>query len=113
MALTDLDAREREVVLQCLCAAAAGPFFPDWEFRTLFGIDRSDVQAIVDAWPDVDEERETVSLAINNSMNNLLGYPHGRAEEWAKYISVPTNEVRRIFDKWRGQQRSNYFEGLR
>jgi len=113
MALTDLNARETEVVFECLRAAAAGPFFPDWEFHTLFGLERGDVQAIVDAWPDVEETSEKVSLAINNSMNNLLGYPHGRPEDWPRYISVSTSEVRRIFDKWRGQPRSNYFGGLR
>jgi len=101
VALSDLDAKEREVVLECLRAAAAGPFFPDWEFQTLFGVNRDDVKTIVDAWPSVDEAQENVSVAINNSMNNLLGYPHGREKDWPRYISVPPTEVRRIFDKWR------------
>jgi hypothetical protein len=102
VALTDLDASERRVVFECLRATASGPFFPDWEFHTLIGLERSDVQAIVDAWPSINETDENVSLAINNSMNNLLGYPHGRERDWPQYISVSPVQVRRIFAKWRG-----------
>jgi hypothetical protein len=113
MALADLSPEERQIVFECLRATATGPFFPDWEFHTLFGIERGDVKAIVDAWPAVDEANENVSLAINNSMNNLLGYPHGRDREWLQYMSVPPKEVARIFKKWRGEQISNYSKGLR
>ena len=113
MALTDLDTAETQVVLECLRAASTGPFFPDWEFHTLFGLDRRDVQEGVDAWPNIDETKQNVSFAINNSMNNLLGYPHGLDKDWARYISVPPSEVRRIFEKWRGGERSNYLGGLR
>ena len=101
MALTDLDANERRVLLECLRAVAGGPFFPDWEFHTLIGVKREEMQTIVDAWTGVDETDENVSVAINNSMINLLGYPHGREKDWPKYISVSPAEVRRIFDKWR------------
>ena len=106
MALTDLDAREREVVLECLRAACTGPFFPDWEFQTLFGLERGDIQAVVDAWPDLDETKDNVSIAINNSMVNLLGYPHGLDKDWPRYISVSPVEVRRVFEKWRGDKAS-------
>src|SRR4051794_25289381 len=101
MALADLTDEEQRAVFECLTAAASGPFFPDWEFQTLFGVSRSDVKAVADAWPNVNEETESVSLAINNSMNNLLGYPHGRVRDWSRYISVGPAEVGRIFRKWR------------
>jgi hypothetical protein len=51
--------------------------FPDWEFGTIFGIERGEVKEVLNAWPDVTEEDEVVSLVLNNAMNNLLGYPHG------------------------------------
>ena len=101
MALTDLNASEQRVVFECLRAAARGPFFPDWEFHTLFGLRRAEVEAVVTAWPTINDTDQNVSLAINNAMTNLLGYPHGRENDWPQYISVPPTEVRRIFDKWR------------
>jgi hypothetical protein len=76
--LADLDDREREVVRECLRAAVNGPFFPDWEFETLFGLDREEVRRVLLSWPTLNEADETVVPAINNSMNNLLGYPMGR-----------------------------------
>ena len=94
---------ELEVVRQCLAAAALGPFFPDWEFVTLFGVERKSVAATAEAWPDVDVSSSEVSLAVNNSFANLLGYPHGAEERWSDFISVTPIEVRRIFEKWRNQ----------
>jgi hypothetical protein len=102
MALKDLDDSEKKVVRECLEAAVNGPFFPDWEFRTLFGIEREQVRVVLDAWPDVDDANENVMLSINNSMNNLLGYPHGCDQQWHSFVSVSPDEVERVFSKWRG-----------
>lgn len=58
-------------------------------------------------------------IAINNSLNNLLGYPATNGnEEWPKFISVARGEVARIFDKWRGKspltspKSQRYFDDL-
>ena len=100
MSLTDLSEEERRVVLECLRASLEGPFFPECEFTSLFGITRSDLARIVMAWPAVDEHADVVGLAINNSMNNLLGYPHRCEGEWSRFLSVPRQEVERIYLKW-------------
>ena len=101
MPLAKLNAADREVVAQCLRAAVEGPFFPDWEFPILFGLERAEVRTVLAAWPGVDESQTTVRLAINNSFSNLLGYPHGREREWSRFISVSEDEVSRVFDRWR------------
>ncbi len=31
-----------------------------------------------------------------------VGYPHEKEAVWSQFISVPEEEVDRIFDKWRG-----------
>jgi len=104
MSLQTLTDAERRVVFECLRAASGGPFFPDWEFHTLFGLHRHEVARIVAALPDIDDSEESVSLAINNAMNNLVGYPHGEDAAWPQFISVPESEVRRIFEKWRHEK---------
>jgi hypothetical protein len=65
-----LSAREIEIVRQCLSAAVEGPFFPDWEFAALIGLDRDGVAAVLAAWPARDDD--TQELAVNNVLNNLL-----------------------------------------
>ena len=100
MSLHQLTAKEKRVVLECLRASVEGPFFPDWEFQTLFGLRRQDVAEIFSR-PKLDDADEQVSLVINNAMNNLLGYPHGQGSVWRQFLSVPENEVQRIFDKWK------------
>jgi hypothetical protein len=99
--LADLDQNEREVVRQCLNAAAYGPFFPDWEFHALFGLERNEVKSVLESWPEPDETNEDVQLAINNSLSNLLGYPHGCEKEWPRFVSVSSKEVQKVFKKWR------------
>jgi hypothetical protein len=104
MPLTDLDVRERDVVRQCLQAAVDGPFFPDWEFGTIFGLERDEVRRVLRSWPEIDETHQNVVTAINNSFNNLLGYPTpNKSEIWPKFISVGGMELARIFDKWKGR----------
>ena len=113
MALEDLTSDEKKVVLQCLRASVEGSFFPEWEFSTLFGLTRAEVQEVIQRWPVDDTSDEMAALAINNAINNLLGYPHRKEEEWSKYISVSREEVHSIFRKWRDDEVARYFNGLR
>src|SRR6185369_4728051 len=103
MPLADLDEAERQAVLDCLqCVAAGFVIQHDSEFQTIMGVEVSVVKSVVAAWPNVDDSDDVVRLVINNSMNNLLGYPHGKHQEWERYNRVPLSEVARIFEKWRG-----------
>jgi hypothetical protein len=106
MGLQALNHKERQVIFECLRAAVDGPFFPDWEFHTLFGQHRSEVAEIAAAIPDIDDSDERISLAINNALANLLGYPHGATAAWQQFISVPESEVSRIFERWRRESRA-------
>jgi hypothetical protein len=104
MPLADLNEKERAVVQECLRAAVEGPFFPEWEFHTLFGLTRSEVRQVLLSWPQLNEADESVMLAINNSFNNLLGYPIANEQDlWLESISVSRAELARIFDKWKGR----------
>ena len=47
---------ERNLVRQCLDAAVHGGFFPEWEFHTLFGIERAQVAAVLLRWPDINDK---------------------------------------------------------
>lgn len=93
-----LDAGDTELVGRCLRAAASGPFFPDWEFQTLIGADRDRVQALADAWPNVDLSEPEPMDAIQSVLANLLGYPHGEEEAWRRLISVPPATVQRVLE---------------
>jgi hypothetical protein len=97
MSLVNLSEHERHVILHCLQAAADGPFFPDWEFRTLFGCERNDIRAIVAAWPRVDDSDPTVAVAINNAIVNLIGYPHGHDAD----LPFERPEIERVLARWR------------
>jgi hypothetical protein len=106
MSLQALNNKEKRVVFECLRAAVDGPFFPDAEFHTLFGLHRHEVAEIVAAIPGIDDSDERVSLAINNAMANLLGYPHGKTAAWRQFVSVSESEVSRVFDRWRHESRA-------
>jgi hypothetical protein len=100
--LSSLSEREKQTVFECLRAASDGPFFPDWEFHTLFGLKRDQVRRIAAAIPHIDDSSEEVARAINNAMIHLTGYPHHQEAVWSQFMSVPEEEVDRVFDKWRG-----------
>jgi hypothetical protein len=81
---------------QALRAAVDGPFFPEWEFHTLFGLARSEVRAVAEAWPNVDSTDANAALAINNSLVNLVGYPHEQDSAWFQWISVEPPELEEL-----------------
>jgi hypothetical protein len=122
MANQHLSDYEIKVIKECIKAAAYGPFFihdgakddPYWEIHPLFGLTIDELREIADAFPNLDFENQNVILAINNSINHLLGYPHGCSEEvWKQYISVSKNELERIYLKWTGKKERDYFNGIR
>jgi len=96
-----MEADDNEVIRQCLLAAAEGPFFPDWEFSTLMGFERDEVRQMAQRWPNWDDEVEQ-SDAINNVLNMLLAYPHGRSDVWHDYISPVRQDVADLYARWRG-----------
>src|SRR5690606_1073128 len=86
---------------ESLIAAARGPFFPDWEFHTLFGLRRAEVEYIADSFSSDTPLTGDVALALNNAMGNLLGYPHGKEAAWAEWLSVTPAQLQAIFSRWR------------
>lgn len=97
-----LSPQDAKVIGECLHATATGPFFPDWEFDTLMGMNRSEFCKIAARWPDVDLQEERVRNAVSNSLLNLSGYPIDREEEWSGYVSVPRqtlDEIRARFEQ--------------
>lgn len=95
-----LSQRESEVVRAVLSATVHGPFFPDWEFPTLMGVEREEMRAVLDAWPDfvdADDNRR----AINNAFVSLLGYPHDEWDTWATFSDADQSEVDTTYGRWR------------
>jgi len=105
MALSDLTDCEKAIVRRCLKAIADGPFIPDCEFSILFGVTREELRDIAARWPAVDDVADRqVARAINDSLNNLLGYPHREEEAWDDLIGVTRGVVRRVFQKWKDEK---------
>ncbi len=100
-AMQQLSLGEIQVLRECLLASALGPFFPEWEFQTLFGLHRRDVLRIGEAWPTLIEPLENIGKAVNNACNYLLFYPHRKWNAWRYHVSVPPWWVYEIFHQWR------------
>jgi hypothetical protein len=102
MNLDSLSDVDKAVLGKVLRAAADGPFFPDWKFQTLFGLGGGEVRAIVDAWPKPTASAEKVGIALNNSLGNLLGYPHHQDAAWSQWLPVDRDQLNELFVRLRG-----------
>ena len=89
-----------QVFRECLIASAQGPFFPDWEFPTIFGFERSEVDAIAQSFTPETAITGEVRRAVQSSIGNLLGYPHDQDLHWPKWISVTPEELSKIYKSW-------------
>lgn len=113
MGLEHLSDSDKTTLGQALRAAADGPFFPEWEFHTLFGLTRTEVRALADAWPTIDLTNPNIELAASTALNNLLGYPHGQDSAWFQWISVERRELDELLGRLQGSGNKSYFERLR
>ena len=95
----DLDPDTLRITKACLRAAVEGPFFPDWEFQTLVGVDRDTVGIVMEAWPVRTVEPERFVCAVMNSLTMLLLYPHGDQEARDHHVSVEVDEVRQALER--------------
>lgn len=82
-----LNTDEIEIIRQCLCAAVGGPFFNDRTFPTIFGFERSEIQAIAESWPHSSDEL-VESRAVEATLNQLLGFSHRQETYWPEWIST-------------------------
>ncbi|CCD99322.1 hypothetical protein [Bradyrhizobium sp. STM 3809] len=82
----NLSTADREIVHRALGAAVEGPFFPEWEFHTLFGLYRSEVRAIYEAWPSPACNSDRLLAAMIGSLNHLIGYPHKHEDAFHQYF---------------------------
>lgn len=102
--LAEMSERELQIIGECLSAAANGPFFPDREFSTLFGLERRKVAEIASTWPAVnslDVVTGHVDQAINNTFIWLFWYPHKLMKRWTEYISATPSESNDLYQHWR------------
>ena len=96
ISLEGLNAEDVLLIGKCLKAAATGPFFPDWEFPTLFGLTREQMKAIAYGWPSNATDPDT-GMAVRNTFSNLLGYPHRRESELELIASI--NQVEQVWQR--------------
>lgn len=90
----------REFIRRCLFEAADGPYFPDWEFQTLFGLERSQVRSVARDWPPSNEDDATVCDAIGGALDNLCGYPHGFEKRLEELERATGFEVGTVREEW-------------
>lgn len=107
-----LSQSDSKIVGEVLRAAADGPYFPDWEFQTLFGLHRDQVRRIANEWPLPNVAPEDVVVAVNNAMNMLLTYPHRKHDLWPEWITVDQQAVNDLFSRLRGQNGESHFDRM-
>lgn len=99
MSLKSLTAPDREVVRRAM--AATFRYF-DADFHTRLGVWEHEMHALLSAWPEIEDSDDDgpASLAINNSLNDLLNGVGISEEEAREFIGVDRAEMRRIYKKW-------------
>jgi hypothetical protein len=92
-----LTPKDIAVIGEVLHLAADGPLFPDWEFQTLFGIERNEMREVAKRWPKVDFTAETVRAAVLVSLVWTEVYPHGCHELVEKTLGVDMSFVHQLY----------------
>ena len=109
---SELGEEDIGLVRSALVAAHDGPFFEDWEFRTLMGVSRAEMGEVIHAmasspgqWPS--PSPEFFETAAKNALANLSGYPLGtrEIEILATRWNVDLDRIGDFFDRWTPERR--------
>ena len=82
---------------QVLTATADGPFFPDWEFATLFGRTKAEYRAAVGTLRAGAALSKEQHFLLHGALNNLLGYPHNKEASWSHWLPLPPEQLNQLF----------------
>ena len=96
MSLSRLSENEKEIVRKAM--AATFEYFT-WDFHTRIGVEPERMRELLNQWPNVDDSLDDsdACLAINNSLNDLLGISE---EQSLTIFGVKRLEVKRVYKKW-------------
>jgi len=101
MPLSELSEKDRRIIFQCLSAVLKGKFLED-DYEARIGIDEDDIDKIVAAFPEIDDSNDDsdVTLAINNSLNEVCHGIRFSDDEWNQWFDVNKSEVEEVYWKW-------------
>jgi hypothetical protein len=91
---------ELETIKICMTASCMEKFFPEWEFQSLFGIERDELKQAVSLFPNLNYEDDIHNAAIKGSLGHLLGYPHGRDRELEVMLNKDVMVIKKVLDKF-------------
>jgi hypothetical protein len=60
------------------------------------------VAAAFARWPDRGDS-EDQDVAVSNTLNHLLGYPHRQWDVWDEFISVAPESLASVLARWVGE----------
>ena len=74
----------------------------DFDFHTRLGVTPEEMQALLDAWPNIDDEDDEsdAHVAINNAFNDLLNGTGISDSEAVELTGASRTEMLRIYRKW-------------
>jgi len=109
---SDISDSDRQIIGECLRAAAFGPFFVDnnadepyWEFPALFGFNQEELAQIAREWPNVDHRDEYVGELIAMCAVWLTTYPHRQDNQWASHLSISKHDLCEWLARWNAEHR--------
>jgi hypothetical protein len=102
MAFELLTKRQQEIIRECMVALAEGNYLDDWDFPIRTGITRDELRASISVWPNLDDAKpgSKHTLAINNSLNEVLHGVHIVPKDWARLFTCSETEMSEAYKSW-------------
>lgn len=85
------------IAIECVHAAAHGPFFCDYDIRLLIECERVDLVDLARRGSDVDWEDTQVRRVVASTLGNLLALPDGLESDWSNWISASPAECEAVY----------------
>lgn len=114
MNLEKLLNKDIEIILSCFTASLDKEFFPDWEYSTLIGGEKSEIQNLLENPNNINWQDEMIQIWLNNIIVNLLWYPHQASQKkWEEYFKLSPKELLEFLEKLNWEKIENYTQWIK
>jgi hypothetical protein len=88
---------DEELVALCLREICIEDYIPEWEFATVVGASRSEVEKVRARWPAAFNPGTDLDVIVNIIVN-LMGYPHDMSSELEEKLGYRISDLRCLIE---------------
>lgn len=94
-----INENEDKIIFECIKIVTTEEIIPQKDFSSIFNESKEELHEILSNWDNLSITSEGVLSAINGTLNNIVGFPHGKYTYLESRINYSIKELDSLLEK--------------